>query len=76
MAILNKYKNTLDDLIDSSNIEFSDQSDSLDWPEIINKGLCNVSKSKCGLSTLSKANRLDKDIPVTSLELTSRIQVS
>lgn len=38
MTILNKYKDTLDDFINSSNIEL------LDWPKLINKGLHNIFK--------------------------------
>ena len=50
----NKYKDTLNDLINSLDIEFSNCLDSLNWPELIHQGLYNVSKSKSGSSTFLK----------------------
>ncbi len=36
-AIPNKYKDTLDDFIDSSDTESPDRPDSLGWPRLVDK---------------------------------------
>ncbi len=75
-AIPNKYKDTLDDLIDSSNTESQDRPNSSDWPGLIDKGLRNTSRSRNGSPTLLEEDRLDEDVPVTSLELAPKIRAS
>ena len=76
MAIPNKYKDTLDDLIDSSNIESSDQPESPDWLGPIDKGKYNSPKFRGTSSSLfeEEKNCLDEDVLVTSLELASKTQ--
>ena len=51
MAILNKYKDTLDDFIDSSDTESLDYLDSLNWPKLIDKGSRNPLKCTDDLAT-------------------------
>ena len=68
MAIPNIYKDTLDDLIDSLDINFLKQPDSPDWLESIGEGIRNVSMSKDASPNLSKENCLDKDIFIMSLQ--------
>lgn len=63
MAIPNKYKNTLDDFIDSSDAEFSDQ------PKPIDKRSCNVSRFESSPTRLLKGDYLYKDITDKSLWL-------
>ena len=75
-AIFNKYKDTLDNLIDSSNIESPDYPDSSNWLRLIDKGLYNTLKSKDGSPTFLEEDCLDEDISITSLEPTSKIQDS
>lgn len=65
-AILNRYKNTLDEFIDSLDTK------PLDWPELINKGLRNTPKSKSSLMGLLEGNYLDEDISGMSLGLTPK----
>ena len=72
-VILNKYKNILNDLIYNSDIKFSDDLDTLNWPRLIDKWLRNMLKSRGSLSTFLEKNCLDEDISVTSLELASKI---
>lgn len=72
-VILNRYKDTLDDLIDSSDSDLSDRSNSLDWPGLIDKGLCNTSRFKDGLSTFLKEHWSEDNISVILLELTFTI---
>ncbi len=72
-AIPNKYKDTLDELINSSDTESPDQSDSPDQPGLIDKGSHNAPRSKGGSPTLLEEDRLDEDVPVTSLEPTPKI---
>ncbi len=72
-AIPNRYKDTLDDLIDSSDTESPDWPDSPDRPGLIDKGSRNVSRSKGNSPTLSEEDRLDEDIP---LELVPKIRTS
>ncbi len=79
MAISNKYKDTLDDLIDSSDIEFSDwpnspnRPDSPDWPGLFNKGSRNAPRSRGNSLTLLEEDYLDEDVLVTSLDLVPKI---
>lgn len=54
MAIFNKYKNNLNDLIDSSDIKFPDK------PRLINKALGNISRSKSKL--IKTKSELKKDL--------------
>ena len=68
MAIPNKSKNTLDNLIDSLDAKFLDHLDSPNWQELIDKRSCNIPKSRDGSPTFSKEDRLDEDISITSLE--------
>ncbi len=70
MAIPNKYKDTLDDLIDRSDTESPDRSD------LINKRSRNASQSRGGSPTLSKEHHLDEEVLVTSLEPAPKIQAS
>lgn len=67
-AIFNKYKDTFDDLINSSDTKFSNLSECLNWPELIDKGLCNASKSRSFSPSFLKENCLDKDTLVMALE--------
>ncbi len=76
MVISNKYKDTLDDFIDSSDTKSPDWPDSPDRPELIDKGLCNASRSRGHSLTLLEEDCLDEDVLVTSLELMSKIRVS
>lgn len=48
MAISNRYKNTLNDFIDGSNLEPPD------WPRLINEGLRNKSRAKDSSMRLSE----------------------
>ncbi len=73
IAIPNKYKNTLDDLIESSDIESQDRPDSPDWPRLIDKGSRNALQSRDGSPTLLEEDCLDEDVP---LEPTPKIQAS
>ena len=68
VAIPNKYKDTLDNLIDSSNTKSPNHPNSLNWLGLIDKGLRNAPKSRDGSSTFSKKDCLDKDISITSLK--------
>lgn len=72
-TISKKYKDILDDFIDSSNTESPNWSDFLDWPKLINKGLHNTFSSRGSLPTLSKEDYLDEDVLVLSLELAPKI---
>lgn len=63
MAIFYRYKNTLDDFIDSSNAK------SLDWPRLIDKRLRNASRSEGSLTGLLEGDWLDKDISDRSFQL-------
>lgn len=89
MVILNRYKNTLDNLIDSLDIEYPDWPgfsqlgflwlDSPIWPEFleqlrqIDKSLNNISKSRSGFPTFLKENCLRNNILVILLKLLSTI---
>lgn len=72
-AILNKYKNNLDGLIDSSNTVFSDQPESSDQPELIDKGTRIARKFTGTLSTLFKEDFLNKNVLLKFLGLTPKI---
>ena len=67
-AIFNKYKDTFDNLIDSSNIESLNYLDSPNWLELIDKRSCNIPKSRDGSLTFLEKDCLDKDILIMSLE--------
>lgn len=54
IAIFNRYKNTLDDFIESSNLESP--------PKLIDKGSRNAPKSRGGLTGLLEKDYLDKDM--------------
>ena len=73
VAISNKYKNTFDDLIDSSDIASPDHPDSWNWPGLIDKRSRNTPKSKNGSPTFLEKNCLDEDILITSLKLAPKI---
>ena len=76
MVIPNKYKDTLDDLIDNSDTEFPDQPDSPDQPGLIDKGSHNAPRSRGNSPTFSEKDRLDKDVLITSLESAPKIRAS
>lgn len=76
MTISNRYKDILDKLIDSSDIESSDRAHSPDWPGLIDKGSRNTLRSRDGSPTLSKEDCLDNNVFVMSLELVSIIRDS
>lgn len=61
VVITNKYKNTLDDLIDNLNTMSSN------WARPIDKKSCNASKSKNNLTSLLESNCLNEYIPNKSL---------
>lgn len=63
MAILNQYKNILDDFLNRLDLEF------LLGP--IDKGSCNMSWSRGGLSSILDKNCLDEDVSV--LDKSSRL---
>ena len=71
VVIPNKYKHTLDDLIDSLNTEFTDQPKSPDQLGPIDKETYNAPRSRGALLNPleEKEDCLDKDIFVTLLEL-------
>ncbi len=73
MAIPNKYEDSLDNLIDSSDTESQNRLDSPDRPGLIDKGSCNVLRSQSGSPTLSEEDCLDKEVLVTSLEPVPKI---
>ena len=74
VAILNKYNDTLDRLINSSDIESLDHSNSLNWLGLIDKGSRNTLKSKNNLLTFLEKDYLDKNISITLFELVPKIQ--
>ena len=67
-VIPNKYKDTLDNLINSLDIESLDQPESADRPGTIDKGIRNLPRSRSALSSLLENDCLDKDALVTLLE--------
>ncbi len=62
VAIPNKYKDTLNDLIDNSDTESPDRPDSPDRPGLIDKGSRNAPRSRGSSPTLSEEDRLDEDV--------------
>lgn len=78
MAIPNKYKDTLDDLIDSSDTESPDQPESPDRLGPIDKGTRNAPRSRGASPSLSEEeeDRLDEDVLVTSLKLAPKTRDS
>lgn len=70
MAIFHKYKDTLDDLIDSSDIKF------LDWLGQNNQGSCNALRSKSSSMSFSKRDYLNKDVFNMPLGLAPKTPVS
>ncbi len=75
-AIPNKYKDTLNDLIDSSDIESPDRPQSLDRPGLIDKRSYNLPKFKGGSPSLCEEDCLDEYIPIILLEPVSKIRAS
>ena len=77
-TIPNKYKDSLDDLIDSSNTESLDQPGSPDRLGPIDKGLRNSPRSRGTSTSVSKKeeDRLDEDVLVTLLKLAPKTQDS
>lgn len=69
-AILNKYKNTFNDLIDSSDTK------SPNWPTLIRKGSRNAPRSKGNIMGFSEEDCFDKDVLDTLLELILKTQNS
>lgn len=67
-AILNKYKNILDDFIDSLDTESLDQLESLNWPGLIDKERHNTPKARNASPSLLEEEHLDEDILVMMLE--------
>ena len=74
MAIPNKYKDTLDDLIDSSDIKSPDHPNSPNRQGLIDKGSRNVLKSRNSSPTFLEEDYLNEDILITSLEPAPKIQ--
>ena len=72
----NIYKDTLDYLINSSDTQSPNWSYSPDRPGLIDKGSRNAVRPISISPTLLEEDRLDEDVPVTSLELTPNIQAS
>ncbi len=72
-AIPNKYKDTLDNLIDSSDIKSPDRPNSPDRPALIDKGSRNTPKSRSGSSTLSDEDCFNENVLVMSLESIPKI---
>ena len=68
VAIPNKYKDTLDDLIDSLDTEFSDQPKSPNWPGPIDKRTRNAPRSRGASPSLLEEDRLDEVISVMALK--------
>ena len=73
MAIFNKYKNTLDDLIDSLDIEFLDHPDFINRPRFIDKRSDNMPKSRGNLPTFLDEDYLNKNVPIMLLEPAPKI---
>ena len=70
VAILNQYKDTLDDLIDSSD------SESLDWAGPIDERFCNAPMSKGSLADCSEEDYLDENLPDRSSQLAPKAKDS
>ena len=78
MAIPNKYKDTLDDLIDSLDTEFPDQPEFPDQLGPFDKGTRNAPRSRGASLSLSEKEEdcLDDDVLVTSLKLSPKTRDS
>lgn len=76
MGIPKKYKDILDDLIDSLDTKSPDWPNSPNWLGSIDKESCNALRSRSGLSTLLEKDCLDENVLVISLELVPKIQDS
>ena len=72
-TISNKYKDTLDDLMDSSDTKSLDYLDSLNWPEFIDKESRNTPKSRDVSPTFLEEDYLDENISIKSLKPASKI---
>lgn len=70
VAIPNRYKDNLDDLINSSDTE------SLDWPKSIDKRSCNALKAESSSTELLEGDCLDKDISNRSSQMTLKTENS
>lgn len=70
MAFSNRYKYTLDKLIDSSDAE------SPVWPGPFDKESCNATRSKNSLTRLSKRDSLDDNVPDRLSRLAPKTQNS
>ena len=67
-TIPNKYKDTFDDLINSSDTESPDQPEFSDWPRLIDKRTCNTPRSRGASPSFLEKDCLDKDVLVMALE--------
>lgn len=72
-AILNKYKDSLNNLINISDTESPDQTKASNWLELIDKGIYNTYRSEIALLNFLEENSLDKDMLVTLLKLAPQI---
>ena len=75
-AIANKYKATLNDLIDSPDTKSPSEPESPNRPESIDKETRNACRSESALPSFSGEDCLDKDISVILLGLVPEIQNS
>lgn len=79
MTIPNKYRYTLNDHIDSLNIESPNELHFLHWLDfpywlgLINNKLCNVPRSRNNSWTILKEDSMDKNVPVMLLESAPKI---
>lgn len=76
MKIPDRNIDTLDNLIDNSDIKLSNQLDSLDLLKLFNKMLHNILRSRSGSSILLEMDYLDNNISITLLKLVSMIRGS
>ena len=76
VAIFNKYKDTLDNLINSLNTDPLDHTNSPNWLGLIDEGSRNTSKFRDSSPTFLKKNCLDEHILIILLEPTPKIQDS
>lgn len=74
VAILNKYKDTLDEFNNSSDKKSLDQQESSDQPGLIDKGTCNARRLKGFSLCLLEKDCLDKNILITSFRLAPKTQ--
>ena len=73
VAIFNKYKNTLNNLIDSLDTESLDCPDFSNWLGLIDKRSRNTLKSRGSSSTFLEEDCLNEDVSIMLLEPTSKI---